>query len=93
MMKWIRGTLFLYEEMSDARRRPGLAFKGSDCWQVYKPGPSRSGRRGDGITSLSGEAGSRVILFSAHTSFKKWAGTTVMFDPLLGCGGAAQWVS
>ncbi|MCG3205549.1 MAG: hypothetical protein KCHDKBKB_02271 [Elusimicrobia bacterium] len=88
-MKWNRGILFLYEEMFEGRRRPGLAFKWSDCWQVHKPGPSRSGRNCDGITSLSGEAGSRLMLSSAHTSFKKWAGTTAMLDPLLGCGGAA----
>ncbi|MCG3205113.1 MAG: hypothetical protein KCHDKBKB_01830 [Elusimicrobia bacterium] len=88
-MKWNRGILFLYEEMFELRCRPGLAVKWSDCWQVYKPGPSRSNRRCIGITSPSGEAGSRLILFSAHTSFKKWAGTTAMPGPLLGCGGAA----
>ncbi|MCG3204810.1 MAG: hypothetical protein KCHDKBKB_01527 [Elusimicrobia bacterium] len=88
-MKWNRGILVLYEEMFEGRRRPGLAFKWNDGWQVYKPGPSRSGRRCDGITSPSGEAGSRLILFFAHTSFKKWAGTTAMLDPLLGCGEAA----
>ncbi|MCG3205361.1 MAG: hypothetical protein KCHDKBKB_02081 [Elusimicrobia bacterium] len=88
-MKWNRETLFLYEEMFEGRRRPGPAFKWGDCWQVYKPGPSRSGRRCDVHTSSSGEAGSRLMLFTAHTSFKKWAGTTAMLDPLLGCGGAA----
>ncbi|MCG3205042.1 MAG: hypothetical protein KCHDKBKB_01759 [Elusimicrobia bacterium] len=88
-MKGNRGVLFLYEEMFEGRRRPGPAFKWSDCWQMYKPGPSRSGRRCGGITSLSGEAGSRLILFSMLTSFKKWAGTTAMVDSLLGYGGAA----
>ncbi|MCG3204613.1 MAG: hypothetical protein KCHDKBKB_01328 [Elusimicrobia bacterium] len=88
-MKWKRGILFLNEEIFEGRRRPGLAFKGSDCWQVDKPGPSRSGRRCDGITSPSGEAGSRLMLFSTRTTFKKWAGTTAMPDPLLGCRGAA----
>ncbi|MCG3204433.1 MAG: hypothetical protein KCHDKBKB_01148 [Elusimicrobia bacterium] len=81
--------MFLYEEIFEVRCRPGLAFKWSDCWQVDKPGPSRSGRRCDAHTSPSGEAGSRLILFSANTSLKNWAGTTVMLDPLLGCGGAA----
>ncbi|MCG3203347.1 MAG: hypothetical protein KCHDKBKB_00003 [Elusimicrobia bacterium] len=88
-MKGIRGILFLCEETFEERRRPGLAFKWSDGWQVYKPGPSRSGRRCDGITSPSGEAGSRLMLFSAYTSFKIWAGTTAMRDLLLGCGGTA----
>ncbi|MCG3204372.1 MAG: hypothetical protein KCHDKBKB_01087 [Elusimicrobia bacterium] len=88
-MKWNRRILFLYEEMFEGRRRPGLVFKRSDGWQVYKPGPSRSGRRCDELTSSSGEAGSRLMLFSRHTSFKKWAGTTAILDPLLGCGGAA----
>ncbi|MCG3205120.1 MAG: hypothetical protein KCHDKBKB_01837 [Elusimicrobia bacterium] len=88
-MKWNHEISFEYEEIFEGRRRPGLAFKRSDCWQVYKPEPSRSGRRCDGITSLLGEAGSRLILISAHTSFKKWAGTTAMLDPLLGCDGAA----